>query len=514
MPDGASLAADLIRLDHAGRVPVLLVRTPYSRAAHRSGHDVVGAARAGWAVVVVDVRGRYDSGGKFSPFFQEMADGYATVDWCANQPWSSGQVAMSGMSYLATAQWLAAASGHPALRAVNPVLGGSGDPRVWAYEGELFQIGLVASWVLGILGSDSTSSPEIRERAAALAEDWRNTLAAPAEADPVSELFPAYRHWRSRSTGSPTYPPMACTIPSFEVAGWFDPFCEQMLADHGRRAAHDPDTGQRLVIGPWAHDERLLSRYPELDLGLAGDGGVLGIQDRGVRWLAGALAGEAQHGGVDCYVTGSGEWRTFAAWPPSSSLRNLYFDECTAGEASFGRLPHFDGSLAPQARHEFGRVAYRHNPVEPVPTWGGRALGPYLPLPGPCDQRTILGRPDVLSFAGDPLCAPVTVIGQVAADLHVESEAATVDLHLKLTDIHPDGRVFNVTDSAARCQVHPVQLCRVPAGPAAHTFLPGHRIGAVVASSNFPRLELWSEPAGIKLGLGGRTPSRLLLPVV
>src|SRR4051812_38167446 len=100
MRDGTVLAADVVV--GAGGVPrpVLLMRTPYSRASIRLSDDVVGLARAGWAVVVQDVRGRFDSAGVFTPFHQEVADGVDTVTWCAAQPWSDGTVAMTGVSYV------------------------------------------------------------------------------------------------------------------------------------------------------------------------------------------------------------------------------------------------------------------------------------------------------------------------------------------------------------------------------------------------------------------------------
>ena len=98
--DGTLLAADVLLARDAGPLPVLLVRTPYSRAAMRLVHDVVGLARSGWAVVVQDVRGRFDSQGSFVPFDCEVEDGYDTVDWCSRQPWSDGRVAMTGLSLI------------------------------------------------------------------------------------------------------------------------------------------------------------------------------------------------------------------------------------------------------------------------------------------------------------------------------------------------------------------------------------------------------------------------------
>src|SRR4051794_12687042 len=99
MRDGTALATDLCVADDGEQHPVLLVRSPYGRASMRGFHDPAAFARAGWAVVLQDCRGRFDSDGDFDPFHQEIDDGSDAVAWCAAQPWSDGRVAMTGMSY-------------------------------------------------------------------------------------------------------------------------------------------------------------------------------------------------------------------------------------------------------------------------------------------------------------------------------------------------------------------------------------------------------------------------------
>ena len=66
------------------------------------------AARAGYVVVVQDVRGRYRSEGVFDPYRQEGQDGYDTIAWVAGLPYCDGQVGLTGLSYPAAVQWLAA----------------------------------------------------------------------------------------------------------------------------------------------------------------------------------------------------------------------------------------------------------------------------------------------------------------------------------------------------------------------------------------------------------------------
>jgi putative CocE/NonD family hydrolase len=101
MRDGVELATDVYRPAGATDLPVLLMRHPYNKELPtllNLALDVMRAAQAGWAVVVQDTRGRYQSQGEFNPFFDEARDGKDTVDWVVAQPWSSGRVGMVGGS--------------------------------------------------------------------------------------------------------------------------------------------------------------------------------------------------------------------------------------------------------------------------------------------------------------------------------------------------------------------------------------------------------------------------------
>src|SRR5947209_183579 len=85
MRDGVILYADVYRPAAGGRYPVLLQRTPYNRQMYTHAQTAIDTLRAvgrGYVVVMQDVRGRYDSEGTFTPFHQEIADGYDTVEWC------------------------------------------------------------------------------------------------------------------------------------------------------------------------------------------------------------------------------------------------------------------------------------------------------------------------------------------------------------------------------------------------------------------------------------------------
>jgi predicted acyl esterase len=124
--DGAVLRADIaVPRDESGPFPTVLIRTPYGRFL-QFANRIHWAAR-GYVLVAQDVRGRGNSTGEFDPWMNEDSDGYDTIEWIVQQPWSDGRVGMIGASYGAQVQWLAAAAGHPALRAMISIMSGT-DP--------------------------------------------------------------------------------------------------------------------------------------------------------------------------------------------------------------------------------------------------------------------------------------------------------------------------------------------------------------------------------------------------
>ncbi len=73
-------------------------------------------AERGYVFVAMDVRGRGDSEGAFVPYINEGQDGFDAIEWCAEQPWSDGNVGTIGSSYPGVIQWLAALQQPPHLK--------------------------------------------------------------------------------------------------------------------------------------------------------------------------------------------------------------------------------------------------------------------------------------------------------------------------------------------------------------------------------------------------------------
>jgi predicted acyl esterase len=174
MRDGVRLLVDVIRPAAApGPVPVVLTYSPYGKHSRKSvemfagdgadpgfavgqlshytvweGPDPVYWAGQGFAVVNADSRGSWGSEGTLTFYTtKEAQDGYDLVEWCGHQPWSNGNVGMSGVSYLASSQWSVAAMRPPSLKAINPWEGASDQYRERATHGGIRETRFRSWWL-------------------------------------------------------------------------------------------------------------------------------------------------------------------------------------------------------------------------------------------------------------------------------------------------------------------------------------------------------------------------------
>ena len=102
--DGVKLSTDIYLPDTPGSFPALLVRTPYDNSEQRYVDEGRFYSSRGYAYVVQDCRGRYDSEGVFYAWFDEAKDGYDSQEWVGQQPWCDGNVAMYGSSFMGATQ--------------------------------------------------------------------------------------------------------------------------------------------------------------------------------------------------------------------------------------------------------------------------------------------------------------------------------------------------------------------------------------------------------------------------
>jgi putative CocE/NonD family hydrolase len=521
MRDGTVLRADAYRPIGDDPRPVLLARTPYGKqdAGVLSRLDPIGAAARGYLVVIQDCRGRFRSDGRWEPFAREGTDGYDTIRWAATLPGSDGRVAMYGPSYLGYTQWAAIQARPPDLRAAVPAFTWSDPDDGLITRGGAYELGLVTQWTL-TLGFDvlqrrhADDPAELRRRLEALNTALDDLVAHTYWELPADETPTLRRLGLTRPTAT-RRPATAGPIPTLTVAGWFDAFLQGSLDNY--RAARDGGAPAALIVGPWSHDNQT-GRVGETDFGPTADGARLddrrSLSARELDWLdrhlkpgPGTEPGEPP---VLVFVMGANEWRRFPAWPPDAVDVAWYLRS--------------DAMLSPDPPpSDSPPDTFHHDPGDPVPTLGGALLlTPQFPA-GPCDQRPVERRDDVLVYTSEPMRTPLEVIGRIKVHLVAASTASSTDWVARLCDVDGDGVSRNITDGVLRTpHAHADAAGRgrpteyvIDLWSTAHVFLPGHRIRVQLASSCFPR---WDRNLALPVARQSvyhdiARPSRIILPV-
>ncbi|WP_081972564.1 CocE/NonD family hydrolase [Leptolyngbya sp. KIOST-1] len=480
-----------------GPFPVLLMRQPYGRAIASTvvyAHPTWYASH-GYIVVIQDVRGRGTSGGEFDLFRHEGPDGYATVQWAAALPQSSGAVGMYGFSYQGMTQLYAAAQKPPALRAIAPAMVGYDLYADWAYENGALPLQIGLGWALQI----AAETARIRQDAVAY-----QALRQAAQAPPLGDAVPArpqvlktyapdsfFHQWldhpRPDAYWQALQPDLSeVDLPMLHIGGWYDPYLRGDLRLYQQMIAQGKSP-QALWIGPWGHLP-WGRRVGSLDFGPEADSPIDRLQirwfDRVLRHRPGATAEASSEPPVQLFVMGTNRWQGRECWPTAPG-RPLYL--ASTGLAGL-RLD--DGSLSPQPlspRPEaISEDVIVHDPWRPVPSLGGHCGLP----PGPFDRAPLDSRTDVLTYTTAPLNEGLTLIGTPTATLYCRADAPSFDLSLVLAEVHADGRAINLSQGHCRVDGHDpgqtYQQVTLALQPTACRLPPGHRLRLSIAAACFP----------------------------
>lgn len=540
MRDGIKLhTAIYMPNDKSEKHPVLMVRTPYSCAPY--GKEFSSRlwerhwkyyARENYIIVIQDVRGRWMSEGEFvdvRPFnknkkgteIDEASDTYDAIDWLVkNLPNNNGNVGVFGISYPGFYSTMAAASGHPALKAVSPQAPVTewflGDD--FHHNGAFFQMDAFSFYssfgkprpqptTIGSRGFDFPVRDNYKfylmNNPAKLLELMKDSVAF------FKEMYahPNYDDWwQARDARRAMYNVKPAML---VVGGLFDAEdCYGAWNLYKAIEKQSPGIHNKIVMGPWSHGQWS-----------GRDGTALGnvrFNSNTAIWYQNNIeipffnyylkgkGDDPKLAEATVFFTGENQWRKLEQWPPSNARpRDIYL----AG----------DGILSwnrPGISTSFSE--YISDPAHPVPYTEDvhfRRTSEYMTD----DQRFASRRPDVLTFQTFPLEEELTLAGPVIANLKVSMTGTDADFVVKVIDVFPDNFQYPETPSLGGRRAYPMdgyqmlvrgEIMRgkfrnsfetpVPFKPGkietvkfelpdiAHTFKKGHRLMIQVQSSWFP----------------------------
>ena len=538
MGDGVRLATDLYFPEGAPEpLPVIQIRTPYSKMPHRRGNSAARwFASHGFAVAVQDMRGRFQSEGEYFVSRDDRRDGYDMVSWLAEQPWSNGRIGTYGCSYLGENQMQLAATRNPNHAAALPQAAGGSLRYFGVVFGGVTELAASLGWFRGAGSKVFYRIPPGTPREVMLqVEEMINPAPDPGELDfqaawrtlPYIDMLKAagapptdFEAFVSHEPGDPWWDHIGYVndedrfdVPALHVNSWYDLGVSEtlklfnLLSDNATsERARD---NQFAIISPTDHctSEIATSRtvVGERDLGDA----RLDYWNIYLRWFdhwlrdggAGAEGADFQDmPRLQYYLMGANEWRSADSWPvEGTEFRPMYLH--SGGSANTrdgdGRLS-WDAPAADQPADVF-----TYDPDDPVPTIGGPVCctGTADAPAGGFDQSAVEDRDDVLVYTSEPLTEALEVTGPIELVLYVSSDARDTDFAAKLVDVHPDGTPINVQEGIQRARYREgygrkvwmekdqVYEVRMDLQATANQFLPGHRIRLEVTSSSFPRWE-------------------------
>ena len=535
MRDGVMLSANVWRPKAEGRFPVIYMHTPYDKSGD-FGRAKFFVLR-GYAVVVIDVRGRYDSDGTHYLYWHtnwreggfQGFDVYDCLTWLGQQPWCTGKIGMTGPSYLGFVQWLGAYLAPPNLTTIVPYVSPD-DFHDRVFGNGVFNLGTTLHH-LAVLGDCRTNNAGLENNFFDFRQDGPLYRYLPfrtldeAMLGKSEQLWQDYidhpdndSYWRMSVGHRPGpgemseghYPQVK--VPTLNITGWYDLCQSGTINNYLGMVRYGPEALRKkhhLIVGPWEHEVGV-RKVGDFDFGLQACGDDLPEELRfspyflkpvELRWfdywLKGIDNGMMDEAPVHVFRMGENAWRAEEAWPFSRAKETKYYLR-SSGHAN-GRYG--DGVLSTEPPAAEANDSFSYDPENPILTYGGTAsafLGHGQNSDGPRDQRVVQGRDDVLVYTSEPMQADIEVTGPILCKLYAASSAPDTDFTAKLIDVYPDGYAQILREGIIRARyrksfekqelINPGKVYEytIDLWSVSNVFQKGHKIQVEISSSNFP----------------------------
>jgi len=553
MRDGLKMQADIYRPKGGGeKVPAIFVRTPYNfnwwdvrLGAPADMSQQLEAVKRGYAYVVMNERGHFFSEGNYDILGPPTTDGFDAIQWISTQPWANGKVGLIGCSSTAEWQMAVAAQAPPGLATIIPQGFGAGVGRVGPFyeQGNWYRGGAVQmlfiAWLYGeqnqirpMMPPNLTQDERIRfSKSFDLAQqlppvDWAKGLRHLPEMDIISAVdgprgifadsMPGIATGGAMIKRAPNDPAwyrgglfhddMIINVPGLWFMSWYDVSVGPNLAtyNHVRKTAR-PEIAdkQYAIIAPTLHcsykratENTVVGERSVGDARYDYDALTFGWFDIFLKGEKSALLDTMPK--VRYYTMGINRWQTSDSWPPSGAETLTYFLS-SGGKANTAKG---DGVLTTKPPKVDAPDAFSYDPMNPVPSYGGNVCctGNAV-VGGALDQQKMEERDDILVYTTEPLKEGMEVSGPVELTLYVSTDVKDTDFTVKLIDVYPDGRAYNLDETIQRARyregydklvwMEKDRVYKVKLGPltTSNFFEAGHRLRIEVSGSNFPRFD-------------------------
>lgn len=581
MRDGVRLATDIYRPKGDDPVPIVFSRTPYNFNTYGNGEmntrgmqNALEWVKKGYAYVVQNERGRFFSEGEWDILGTPLTDGYDAMEWMSRQPWSNGKIGTLGCSSTAEWQMAVASMNHPAHAALVPQGYGAGVGRIGDYyeQGNWYRGGagqmLFTAWLygtqhdpmapklpVGIEQKDLLRLQRFYDMAPEYPNvDWKAGLSHLPVEDIIENVKGPMGIYEEMITRDPNDPKwyqgglyhddMPFDKPSFWFVSWYDVSSSPNIAlyNHVRQNAVSEmaRNNQYLVIAPVLH----CSYTRATENTMIGERSVgdarLNYDEIITAWFDLWLKGEktdivSEMPKVQYFTMGSNKWQSSDVWPPAESVMTTYYLN-SEGKAN---TRNGDGTLTVKKPRKANLDTFKYDPVNPVNSYGGNVCCTGNAVQGGAyDQQEMELRDDILVYTSEPLEEGVEISGFIESYLYFSSDAKDTDVTIKLIDVYPDGKAYNLDETIQRVRYREgydkevmmengkVNEIKMTPMSTSNYFEKGHSIRIEVSSSNFPRFdrnlntggnnfdESESVIATNSIHHGGKSLSRVVLPIV
>lgn len=473
MRDGCRIAID-VYLPQGGKgdekFAAITIFTPYNRRFKVVGDGAEPTPNAakyrdffvprGYALVVIDVRGTGASFGLRDSLRSpdEREDSREIADWIVAQPWSSGVIGSTGISYLGAAACFLASTGHPAVKAIAPLFSvsdiyneqlfpGGMLSRVWSRDYDELMLALDQNDPEKTAKFPYFNDPRL-DGPQPVDEDVDGSLLAAAIRDHrnnfrLHDMMPELSFRDEGPLHTPELNTDACSpfhylrkgtrpdVAIYSISGWYDGGGYANGAITRFLTMAGPN--DRLLLGPWDHGARtnvspwrtrVSSEFPLL-------AEVLRFFDEHLLGLDTGLSSEAP---IHYYSIHADQWHATEAWPPVGNTRlfaaagGALETAAAPEETSVGYQVLFETTSGSQTRWERLGAA---NIEDYFFDWHGR------------DAK-------LLNFTTAALEADTEISGHIVVDLKLSSSQRDAALFVYAAEVDADGKAHYITEGMLR----------------------------------------------------------------